>query len=108
MGKSCPLQRAQPLGGKLNETILISLRNGSDILPPSGGGVCRYHGLDLQSPANCTCAGPALPMRAHGEGRSGSYKVGCAQAEPAGEVLRKPPVEVLALVEFDAVFRPSR
>src|SRR5689334_8962486 len=31
MGKSWPLQRAQPLGGKLKLTIFISLRNGSDI-----------------------------------------------------------------------------
>src|ERR1700690_741505 len=31
MGRSCPLQNAQPLGAKPNETILISARNGFDI-----------------------------------------------------------------------------
>src|ERR1044072_286987 len=31
MGKSWPLQRAQPFGGQLKLTIFISLRNGSDI-----------------------------------------------------------------------------
>jgi hypothetical protein len=38
MGRNCPLQSAQPLGGKLKLTIFISLMNGSDIIfsTPSG------------------------------------------------------------------------
>jgi hypothetical protein len=32
MGKSCPLQNAQPFGGKLKLKILISDKNGSAIV----------------------------------------------------------------------------
>src|SRR5205823_14868236 len=35
MGSSCPLQNDQPLGGKFQLMILISPRNGSDIVTSS-------------------------------------------------------------------------
>jgi hypothetical protein len=34
IGKSCPLQNAQPFGGKLKLTILISPINGCDMISP--------------------------------------------------------------------------
>src|SRR5687768_5013042 len=42
MGKNWPLQRAHPFGAKLKETILISLRKGSDISPPKRLKVVRF------------------------------------------------------------------
>src|SRR5262245_26124501 len=41
IGRSCPLQKAHPLGGNENDTILISDRNGSDIALPLVCTTCR-------------------------------------------------------------------
>src|SRR5688572_22426044 len=106
MGRNCPLQRAQPFGGKLNETTLISLRNGSDILPPvQGGGEWVPRGT--AEPCILRTASPA--GRAAGGRRHGCYSAGgWTQAEPAGTVLRKPapPAEtLLACAPFVKVFR---
>lgn len=53
-------------------------------------------------------AGSSRGARAPGESRLPAYSAGCGHADPAGMVLVNPPVELLALVEVDAVLRPRR
>src|SRR5690348_13590022 len=60
MGRSCPLHIAQPLGAKLNDTILISPRNGVAAMvatPPVYGldrrdGACAHHGRAGKTPCS--------------------------------------------------------
>src|SRR5687768_14034949 len=60
MGRSWPLQSAQPFGGKLKETSLISERNGSDIVPPPCGWEC-----DLRLPPGTVAERTRCTATAH-------------------------------------------